>query len=146
MTTMRSDQDKSRRGEPVLLNANQSGPPLLATIEWGNDQGGYSVCTEPGGARFQVQKNDITPDPGGSRPLWERRRAEDGETARVAAKAQVTSAEREVVEAAMAVMGFRGPSSTAHLDLHAACVALDKMEKRLKTVTIMGARHSTETP
>lgn len=62
------EDHKERRGEPVRFT--RDGHEYVGTIEWGNDHQGYSVCTEPGGARFQVAAKDIRPDPGGERPLW----------------------------------------------------------------------------
>lgn len=62
---------RERRGEPVKITIR--GREFLGTIEWGDDRRGYSVMTEPAGARFQVKKNDLTPDPGGERPLWTKR-------------------------------------------------------------------------
>jgi hypothetical protein len=141
-------QDTERRGEPVLVHREHGhvfNPPLRGTIEWGSDERGYSVCTEPAGARFQVQAKDFDPDPGGSRPLWERRRAEDGETVRKAAQERVTRAEREVLYAAMVHEGLRVADDKT-MGLSEACAALDAAEKRLMAVKLLGARTVTGCP
>ena len=65
---------RERRGEPVRATVKRH--TYDATIEWGDDRRGYSVCLDPGGARFIVGAKDLAADPGGSRPLWERREAE----------------------------------------------------------------------
>lgn len=143
---MRADQDKSRRGEPVLIIGAHGityTPPLLGTIEWGNDREGYSVCTEPAGARFQAQKRDIQPDPGGSRPLWERRRAEDGEAARAAQQMLIDEARCAVIEAAMAREGFR-PAAVVTDNLFDACMQLHLAERKLLAVERLGVRNTTE--
>lgn len=62
---------RARRGEPVIITIGKH--VLKGTIEWGDDPHWYSVMTEPGGARFIVQHTNITPDPGGVRPLWSKR-------------------------------------------------------------------------
>jgi len=66
---------KERRGEPVtfVLHSQRGDQVLAGTIEWGDEVRGYSVCTEPAGARFIVQAKTLRPDPGGERPLWKRR-------------------------------------------------------------------------
>jgi hypothetical protein len=120
-------QDTERRGEPVLVHREHGhifNPPLRGTIEWGSDERGYSVCTEPAGARFQVQAKDFVPDPGGSRPLWERRRAE---------------------YAAMVHEGLRATDDKT-MGLSDACAALDAAEKRLMAVKLLGARTVTGCP
>lgn len=141
--------DRKRRGEPVLLHADGAftyDPPLLGTIEWGNDRGGYSICTEPGGARFVVGKSAFVPDPGGVRPLWERRRAEDGENVRAEIQTQINDAERNVVHAAMIAAGFRAPLGAVGFDLATACSTLNAAEKRMKLVQILGVRTVSEKP
>jgi hypothetical protein len=65
------EECKERRGEPVIVTVGVHDLP--GTIEWGDDAHGYSVCTEPAGARYVVSKREIRPDPGGERPLWTRR-------------------------------------------------------------------------
>lgn len=62
---------RERRGEPVQITIR--GRVLLGTIEWGDDRRGYSVMTEPAGARHWVSKRELVPDPGGDRPLWVKR-------------------------------------------------------------------------
>jgi hypothetical protein len=134
--------DKERRGEPVLLLRDAGhafDPPLLGTIEWKHRES-FSICTEPGGARFQASERDFKPDPGGRRPLWERRRAEDGEAVRREALLAVTRARDEVVEAAMVAAGFRGTSPAAHDALNEACVALNKAERKLRAAAMLGMR------
>jgi len=69
---MRTFEDcRKRRGEPVLVEV--CGRSVPGTIEWGDEYRGYSVATEPGGARFVVAAGLVRPDPGGLRPLWEKR-------------------------------------------------------------------------
>lgn len=73
---MAIEDHKERRGEPVCIDIDRgkNGTSTLeGTVEWGNDREGYSVATEPAGARYQVQAKDMRSDPGGVRPLWARR-------------------------------------------------------------------------
>lgn len=147
MTDVVVAYDKARRGEPVLLlreGAFAFDPPLRGTIEF-RHRDMYSICTEPGGARYQASERDFQVDPGGSRPLWERRRAEDGETVRREALNAVSRAREEVAEAAMVAAGFRGwTSPAAHLELRDACVTLNKAERALRAVNMLGVRTAPE--
>ncbi len=78
---MRQIEDcKERRGEPVLVHSEQGAKlpkEFPGTIEWGDDKLDYMVCMEPAGARFRLRKDDFRSDPGGKRPLWERRMHEE---------------------------------------------------------------------
>lgn len=78
---MRQMEDaRERRGEPVLVHSEQGAKlpkEYPATIEFGDDAIGYMVVMEPAGARFRLTKDDFRADPGGKRPLWERRRYEE---------------------------------------------------------------------
>ena len=71
---MTIEDERERRGEPVKITVR--GQELIGTIEWGNERRGYSVMTEPAGARYQVTRFEIRTDPGGVRPLWTKRHPE----------------------------------------------------------------------
>lgn len=66
---------KTRRGEPVLVEHN--GKWLPGYIEFGDERTGISIAVEPGGRRFVLYGVDcrdrVRPDPGGERPLRDRR-------------------------------------------------------------------------
>lgn len=67
---------KTRRGEPVLVEYN--GKWLPGYVEFGDGgREGISIAVEPGGGRFVLYGNDcrdrVRPDPGGERPLRDRR-------------------------------------------------------------------------
>ena len=74
---MTIEDHRERRGEPVKITVR--GETLLGTIEWGDDRRGYSVMTEPAGARFQVSRHALVVDVGGVRPLWTKRQAKKAE-------------------------------------------------------------------
>lgn len=63
---MTPESRNQRRGEPVLYEGRPG------TIEWGDDEHGFSLYMEQGG-RQQVPRNDaakVARDPGADRPVW----------------------------------------------------------------------------
>ena len=73
---MTPEDVKTRRGEPVVIHRNGRWVP--GYIEFGDEASGcISVATEPGGAREVLRGGDLQtrlrPDPGGARPLRDRR-------------------------------------------------------------------------
>jgi hypothetical protein len=61
---MTPEQELQRRGEPVLV----FGKP--GTIEWGGVTRPASVYLEQGGRIGGLKLEELTPDPGGARPVW----------------------------------------------------------------------------
>ncbi len=57
------EDERQRRGEPVIVDGR------IGTIEWGGVTRPASIYFESGG-RVCASISEITPDPGGSRPVW----------------------------------------------------------------------------
>lgn len=64
---------RGRRGEPVIVTF-AAGHACPGTIEWGDDEVGYSIYLERDGhsaGRVGAKASEVLADPGGARPVWD---------------------------------------------------------------------------
>lgn len=63
---------RARRGEPVIVAMTEN-TTCEGTIEWGDDEVGYSIyleCDGRSGGRVERRASEVQPDPDGDRPVW----------------------------------------------------------------------------